>query len=515
MKRQSSFETAPSKVRAASSPSQGQAVAVTPPSQQELLPSPGSSRQMVPVQQSMGRGKPVFYRLDYLFGKTPDKQASPGLSGQQARQREEQAAEERRQEAEEEARAALARHGMDKAVTEKRKQGRPPGAKTNWKTVPGLRKKRAEVSAAGKLSLVQELKKMETATGSKAAAKQHLRRQYKVSHSFASRLAKPSEQERLADFVHMRSLGKSGLRQQGSHLGFAWMQWRGLGKRMSKTPGATLGKTDRHRQVWTQTALWAQLQGHQLSMEDVLDDFEERLYKAVSVRQTQADKGLASPEKLKELAAWKQKQDSLANKPKQRAKFKVRLMSRCGLRQRSSQQAQQLTAEDEKARLQVAWRLWDARGSSQPHPSKTDLPVSDVEAWVMDRKNTWITMSDQVPVWLKPAAGKMVTSLVRLRASKEQQTQRRERRKARQEGRKAAVPQRDLGRGSGMPSAAQDRRQDGESASYADSMCGDTLTQPSSRKEECQAAFWSCMAATADSKISPRQGHGSRQSGLW
>ena len=98
---------------------------------------------MVPVQQSMGRGKPVFYRLDYLFGKTPDKQASPGLSGQQARQREEQAAEERRQEAEEEARAALAKHGMDKAVVpEKRKRGRPPGAKTSWRAIPGLRKKR-------------------------------------------------------------------------------------------------------------------------------------------------------------------------------------------------------------------------------------------------------------------------------------------------------------------------------------------------------------------------------------
>ena len=63
----------------------------------------------------------------------------------------------------------------------------------------------------------------------------------------------------------------------------------------------------------------------------------------------------------------------------------------------------------------------------------------------MDRKNTWITMSDQAPVWLKPAAGKMATSLVRLRASKEQQKRRRERRKARQEGSKAAIPQRDLG----------------------------------------------------------------------
>ena len=382
---------------------------------------------------------------------------------------------------------------------------------------PGLRKKRAEVSAAGKLSLVQELKKMETATGSKAAAKQHLRRQYKVSHSFASRLARPSEQERLADFVHMRSLGKSGLRQQCSHLGFAWMQWRGLGKRMPKTPGATLGKTDRHREVWTQTALWAQLQeaaGHQLSMEDVLDDFEARLRKAVSVRQTQADKGLVSPEELKELAAWKQKQDSLANKPKQRAKFKVKLMSRCGLRQRCSQQVQQLTAEDEKARLQVAWRLWDALLEAAASPTlREDLPVSDVEAWLMDRKSTWITMSDQVPVWLKPAAGKMVTSLVRLKASKEQQKRRRERRKARQEGGKAAVTQRDLG-----PRIRNAQRSPGQAPRWQVSLvCRQHVRGyfDPAKQPECQAAYWSCMAATADSKISPRQGHGSRQSGLW
>ena len=275
-------------------------MAVTPPSQQELLPSPGAWAE---ASQCFTDWTTCLAR------RQTGKQA-------QARQREEQAAEE----ADKEARAALAKHGMDKAVAspEKRKRGRPPGAKTSWRAVPGLRKKRAEVSAAGKLSLVQELKKMETATH-----RQHLRRHYKVSQSFASRPAKPSGQERLADFVQMRSLGKTGLRQQGS--------LDAVARPRPKTPGATLGKTDRHRQVWTQTALWAQLQeaGHQLSMEDVLDDFEERLHKAVSVRQTQADKGLASPEELKELEAWKQKQDSLANKPKQRAKFKIKLMSRC------------------------------------------------------------------------------------------------------------------------------------------------------------------------------------------
>ena len=354
MKRQSSFETPPRKTRAASSPSQGQAVAVTPPSQQELLPSPGSSRQMVPVQQSMGRGKPVLYRLDYLFGKTPDKQASPAcLVSRPGKERSRlQRREDRRQ---------RRKPGLLLPSTSSGPREAEAGAKTSWRAIPGLRKKRAEVSAAGN-----------------GAAKQHLRRHYKVSHSFASRLAKPSEQERLADFVRMRSLGKTGLRQQGSHLGFAWVQWRRgraakPGKRMPKTPGAALGKTDRHRQVWTQTALWAQLQeaaGHQLSMADVLGDFEERPHKARSVRQTQADKGLASPEELKELAAWKQKQDSLANKPKQRAKFKIKLMSRCGLRQRSSQQVQQLTAEDEKARLQVAWRLWDALLEAAASPSR-------------------------------------------------------------------------------------------------------------------------------------------------
>ena len=102
MKRQSSFETPPSKASAQARDRQWRFLLLVSRSS-----CPGSSRQMVPVQQSMSRGKPVFYRLGYLFGKTPDKQASPGLSGQQARQRKEQAAEERRQEAEEEAKSSF------------------------------------------------------------------------------------------------------------------------------------------------------------------------------------------------------------------------------------------------------------------------------------------------------------------------------------------------------------------------------------------------------------------------
>ena len=117
---------------------------------------------------------------------------------------------------------------------------------TNWKTVPGLRKKKAEVSAAGKLSLVQELKKMETATGSKAA-KQHLRRQYKVSHSFASRLHEKPSQVRAETARQPLGLCLDEENAEDTR-GHSWQ--------------------DRHRQVWTQTALWAQLQevaGHQLS----------------------------------------------------------------------------------------------------------------------------------------------------------------------------------------------------------------------------------------------------------
>ena len=146
----------------------------------------------------------------------------------------------------------------------------------------------------------------------------------------------------------MRSLGKTALRQQGSHLGFAWMQCRGLGKRMPKTPGPRLA-----RQTGIGRSGPRQLCGpscrKRQAMEDVLDDFEERLNKAVSVRQTQADKGLASPEELKELAAWKQKQPTSRSREP-----------------RSSQQVQQLTAEDEKARLQVSWRLWERQQPAPP-----------------------------------------------------------------------------------------------------------------------------------------------------
>ena len=80
-------------------------------------------------------------------------------------------------------------------------------------------------------------------------------------------------------------------------------------------------------------------------------------------------------------------------------------------------------------------------------------------------------MSDQVPVWLKPAAGKMVSPQSQQGAAKAEEREEGERR-----GRKAArqrYRRETWARGSGMPSAAQDRRQDGESASYAE--CAGTL----------------------------------------
>ena len=112
-----------------------------------------------------------------MFGKTPDKQASPGLSGQQARQREEQACRGKKTGGRGGSQGCSCQAwGGQSSGPREAEERQATRTKTRWKTVPGLRKKRAEVSAAGKLSLVQELKKMETATGSKAAAKQHLRR---------------------------------------------------------------------------------------------------------------------------------------------------------------------------------------------------------------------------------------------------------------------------------------------------------------------------------------------------
>ena len=72
--------------------------------------------------------------------------------------------------------------------------------------------------------------------------------------------------------------------------------------------------------------------------------------------------------------------------------------------------------EEERQRLETAWHLFDKL--LQQAASKTGqdgLPVKDPYDFAVHRLQTDITMSDQIPVWLKPSPGKTVTSLLRLK----------------------------------------------------------------------------------------------------
>ncbi|CAE7488170.1 unnamed protein product [Symbiodinium sp. CCMP2592] len=269
---------------------------------------------------------------------------------------------------------------------------------------------------------MEELDRAAVEHKSKSAARQHVMRQYGVSASFCFNLQKDYHRQKVTNFLASTGRGHSA-RQTGSHLGLVHLVSKSTGRRLAD-PGKVLGRPDFLQPVWSETRAWAlneEASQHVLTSTDLLMDFEERLDKAIAVRQAEQEKGLLDQTGEKELAAMVQKKDSLANKPKQRSKYQVLLLAKCGLRNRSCQQTANLSKEDEKARLDLSWRLWDLllEQAASPTP-QSDLPVASPEQWTIKRAETAITMSDQVPAWLKPTPGKALTSVVRLKLASEQ-----------------------------------------------------------------------------------------------
>ena len=59
------------------------------------------------------------------------------------------------------------------------------------------------------------------------------------------------------------------------------------------------------------------------------------------------------------------------------------------------------------------------------------MAVAEPHEFAANRAQTEITMSDQIPVWLKPTPGKVLTSLLRLKTAAEQSRVRQEARMVR------------------------------------------------------------------------------------
>ena len=261
-----------------------------------------------------------------------------------------------------------------------------------------------------------------------AATKKKLAQELNVSLSFLHRQSKQGQGDRLAKFLADRSLGKSGLRKQGSTVALHTLQSRSQGARLPVTK--PLGKTDHQRAIWQQTAVWAKLEeanGHDISASDLLRDFLDRLEAAVAAREEQSS---LTPLEQKELDSWKKKFASLTSNQKQKERYSQMLVVRSDMTRRSCQRATELSPEEERERVHLAWRFWDVQLALAGSGDPLKVAVHNPEQWVLNAKDTALTFSDQIPVWLKVEPGKLLTSKHRLRLASEQRKLRRERKKA-------------------------------------------------------------------------------------
>ena len=176
------------------------------PTPKKLFQSPSSQdtvvrdRQLQELKETMPSDIPVFYRLDYLWGKAKSPEARPNLSPPLASQKAEAEAEARLQLVESAAEEAAARLGMQAAVPKARnKGGRPKGRKQNpaRKALPGLRKKRADVTARGKLKLMKDVDRMIAAGTSKKEVKKQISKEFTGRHAFKARFSAPRTDSQL------------------------------------------------------------------------------------------------------------------------------------------------------------------------------------------------------------------------------------------------------------------------------------------------------------------------------
>ncbi|CAE7374010.1 unnamed protein product, partial [Symbiodinium necroappetens] len=284
-------------------------------------------------------------------------------------------------------------------------------------------KRRADVSAVGKLQLYEQADRLVADSGSKRDARRRLQAEYGISESFATSLLKPAKRAKVEQFVQTTPQGRDGLRPQGSHLGYCHLGSKSLGKRLPG-PGKSLGRPDYLKPVWQQTARWSQYEEanqQTLSPADLLDDFLDRLELRLAVREAEEKAGTLTPQAEAELQALRQKQQSMQTNQKAREKYKASLVVKCQLRSRACQQVKNLSPAEEKARMEVAWRIWDQTLQAAADPSGDQaLPVAEPHDFAANRAETAITLSDQIPVWLKPTPGKVLTSLLRLKVASEQ-----------------------------------------------------------------------------------------------
>jgi hypothetical protein len=91
-----------------------------------------------------------------------------------------------------------------------------------------------------------------------------------------------------------------------------------------------------------------------------------------------------------------------------RDKLGVFLLGKTGMVERSKQRTTSLRPEEERHRMETRWRFWDwaLQLISTGNSKELAAFVAQPERFCLNRHETVISMSDQIPVWLKPDSGK-------------------------------------------------------------------------------------------------------------
>ena len=224
-----------------------------------------------------------------------------------------------------------------------------------------------------------------------------------------------ANRQRLNQYVLDHSPGKSSPRQNGCSTPRVMLPVRhSVGCRLAG-PRGYLGRTDHCRPLVLAVQTWAEVEeasGHSLARADLLRQFRRYLDQAVQDARKKEEEGTLTAEGKKALTAWLQKQASLEKGHNKRLKQPAYLVARTGFTERQTNRQTKLSQAEEDKRLQWHWQYWDRAvwlAGCAPAAALAEY-VAKPEQFVQNREFTALTFSDQIPVWLKPGAGKILQS---------------------------------------------------------------------------------------------------------
>ena len=160
-------------------------------------------------------------------------------------------------------------------------------------------------------------------------------------------------------------------------------------------------------------------QGMEIYKSDLYNEFLRQLKSKVAVYEDEKEEGTFRPDKEAKYLEMVDKLRKLSEKPWLQRWQADWLAGKCKLLSRTKQRVTSLSAEQEAELVKTGWACFDALLWKAAHGAQGDLVdwVANPARFISKRKYTVISMSDQIPCWIKGDGGKrLVKASVRTEA---------------------------------------------------------------------------------------------------